>query len=246
MAALIVLGVIVLFVAVVVFKSIALVPQAEAAVIERLGRYARTASGQLTFLVPFVDRIRAKVDLRERGAELIARSQRAQVASQRHPAFARILSELYPDEARMVRFLAVAGTQPAIDIRTKTLFQVGSERLASRINMIAEMSSCQWPEHSEFYLGNLERLGLVTYSPEPVDDFRRYALMEVQPRAMEVFESCKSAISIYRSILLTQFGREFSAACFDVTGYNAGGWDKNDRGDRIKGSGPPEPKSHKH
>ena len=66
MEALIALGVIVLFVCVVVFKSIALVPQAEAAVIERLGRYARTASGQLTFLIPFADRIRAKVDLRER------------------------------------------------------------------------------------------------------------------------------------------------------------------------------------
>jgi regulator of protease activity HflC (stomatin/prohibitin superfamily) len=47
-------------------KSISIVPQAEAAVIERLGRYTRTVSGQLTFLVPFVDRIRAKVDLRER------------------------------------------------------------------------------------------------------------------------------------------------------------------------------------
>ncbi|MFH5210267.1 SPFH domain-containing protein [Antrihabitans spumae] len=66
MIALIALAVIVLFVAVVVYKSIALVPQAEAAVIERLGRYARTVSGQLTFLIPFADRIRAKVDLRER------------------------------------------------------------------------------------------------------------------------------------------------------------------------------------
>ncbi|WP_027501896.1 SPFH domain-containing protein [Rhodococcus sp. UNC363MFTsu5.1] len=66
MAALIVLAVIVLLVVIVVAKSVALVPQAEAAVIERLGRYARTVSGQLTFLVPFVDRIRAKVDLRER------------------------------------------------------------------------------------------------------------------------------------------------------------------------------------
>ena len=52
--------------AVIVFKSVALVPQAEAAVIERLGRYQQTVSGQLTFLVPFVDVIRAKVDLRER------------------------------------------------------------------------------------------------------------------------------------------------------------------------------------
>jgi regulator of protease activity HflC (stomatin/prohibitin superfamily) len=66
MAALIVLAVIVLLVVIVVAKSVALVPQAEAAVIERLGRYARTVSGQLTFLVPFVDRVRAKVDLRER------------------------------------------------------------------------------------------------------------------------------------------------------------------------------------
>ncbi|CAG7625632.1 SPFH domain-containing protein [Rhodococcus opacus] len=66
MAALIVLIVLVLFVALVVAKSVALVPQAEAAVIERLGRYARTVSGQLTFLIPFADRIRAKVDLRER------------------------------------------------------------------------------------------------------------------------------------------------------------------------------------
>lgn len=66
MEALIVVAVVVALVVLVVAKSVSLVPQAEAAVIERLGRYYRTASGQLTFLVPFVDRIRAKVDLRER------------------------------------------------------------------------------------------------------------------------------------------------------------------------------------
>ncbi|NLG55977.1 MAG: SPFH/Band 7/PHB domain protein [Rhodococcus sp.] len=66
MAALIVLIVLVLFVVVVIAKSVALIPQAEAAVIERLGRYSRTVSGQLTFLVPFVDVVRARVDLRER------------------------------------------------------------------------------------------------------------------------------------------------------------------------------------
>lgn len=66
MAVLILAVVLILLVAVVVLKSVALVPQAEAAVIERLGRYQRTVSGQLTFLVPFADRVRAKVDLRER------------------------------------------------------------------------------------------------------------------------------------------------------------------------------------
>lgn len=66
MTSLIFLMILVLFVATVVIKSIALIPQGEAAVIERLGRYTRTVSGGLTFLIPFIDRVRAKVDTRER------------------------------------------------------------------------------------------------------------------------------------------------------------------------------------
>lgn len=65
-AGLILLAALVVFAVVVVAKSVALVPQAEAAVVERLGRYSRTVSGQLTLLVPFIDRIRARIDLRER------------------------------------------------------------------------------------------------------------------------------------------------------------------------------------
>jgi regulator of protease activity HflC (stomatin/prohibitin superfamily) len=63
---LIFLAVLVIFAFIIVAKSVALIPQAEAAVIERLGRYSRTISGQLTLLVPFIDRIRARIDLRER------------------------------------------------------------------------------------------------------------------------------------------------------------------------------------
>ncbi|UQX09324.1 SPFH domain-containing protein [Candidatus Mycobacterium methanotrophicum] len=65
-AGLVFLAVLVGFAVIVVAKSVALIPQAQAAVIERLGRYSRTISGQLTLLVPFVDRIRARIDLRER------------------------------------------------------------------------------------------------------------------------------------------------------------------------------------
>ncbi|WP_257161179.1 SPFH domain-containing protein [Corynebacterium cystitidis] len=55
-----------ILIAAVVFKSIALIPQGEAAVIERLGSYTRTVSGGLTLLVPFIERVRARVDTRER------------------------------------------------------------------------------------------------------------------------------------------------------------------------------------
>jgi regulator of protease activity HflC (stomatin/prohibitin superfamily) len=63
--ALIALIVIALFVVVVLVKSVTIVPQAQAKVVERLGRYSRTLSPGLALLVPFVDRVRATIDLRE-------------------------------------------------------------------------------------------------------------------------------------------------------------------------------------
>src|ERR1700739_3750835 len=65
-AGLFLFAVLVVFAIIVVATAVTLMPQAEAAVIERLGRYSRTVSGQLTLLIPFIDRIRARVDLRER------------------------------------------------------------------------------------------------------------------------------------------------------------------------------------
>ena len=46
-------------------KTVTIVPQAQAKVVERLGRYSRTLSPGLSLLVPFVDRVRATIDLRE-------------------------------------------------------------------------------------------------------------------------------------------------------------------------------------
>ncbi|MFE1536774.1 SPFH domain-containing protein, partial [Corynebacterium bovis] len=65
MPGLIALAVIVVLVVTFLVKAVALIPQGEAAVIERLGRYTRTVSGGLTFLIPFIDRVRDKIDPRE-------------------------------------------------------------------------------------------------------------------------------------------------------------------------------------
>ncbi|HEY8627253.1 MAG TPA: SPFH domain-containing protein [Gaiellaceae bacterium] len=65
MPELIVLGVVALFVLITLARSIRIVPQARAGVVERLGRYNRTLSPGLALVVPFVDRIRPLMDLRE-------------------------------------------------------------------------------------------------------------------------------------------------------------------------------------
>src|SRR5512141_2891899 len=46
-------------------RTIRIVPQARAGVVERFGRYSRTLSAGLTIVVPFVDRVRDMMDLRE-------------------------------------------------------------------------------------------------------------------------------------------------------------------------------------
>jgi regulator of protease activity HflC (stomatin/prohibitin superfamily) len=54
-----------LFIVLVISRTVRIVPQAQACVVERLGRYNRTLFAGLHILIPFVDRITSKLDLRE-------------------------------------------------------------------------------------------------------------------------------------------------------------------------------------
>ena len=65
MTALIVIIVVAALVVGVLARTIRIVPQARAGVIERLGRYNRTLAPGLAIVVPFVDRLRPLIDLRE-------------------------------------------------------------------------------------------------------------------------------------------------------------------------------------
>jgi len=61
----IVLAVVALFVLVTLARTVRIVPQARAGVVERLGRYQRTLAPGMSLLVPFVDRLKPLIDLRE-------------------------------------------------------------------------------------------------------------------------------------------------------------------------------------
>jgi len=61
-ALLIVIGI---FAITVIFRSIRIIPQANAGVVERLGKYHKTLNPGLNILVPFIDRVRPLIDMRE-------------------------------------------------------------------------------------------------------------------------------------------------------------------------------------
>src|ERR671932_90279 len=65
MAALIVLIVIAVVVLITIGQGVRIVPQARAGIVERLGRYHRTLDAGLALVVPYVDRVRPLLDMRE-------------------------------------------------------------------------------------------------------------------------------------------------------------------------------------
>jgi regulator of protease activity HflC (stomatin/prohibitin superfamily) len=61
----IVLVLVAVFVFVVLLRTIQVIPQAQAAIVERFGRYTRTLNAGLNIVVPFIDTVRNRLDLRE-------------------------------------------------------------------------------------------------------------------------------------------------------------------------------------
>ena len=59
------LAVIVLFVIVLLARTVRIIPQARAGIVERFGKYKETLPAGLNIVVPFVDKVRYLIDLRE-------------------------------------------------------------------------------------------------------------------------------------------------------------------------------------
>jgi hypothetical protein len=130
-----------------------------------------------------------------------------------HPAYARILLELSPDEARILRLLAVEGPQPAIDVRSANLIGIGSQLVARELNLIGTEAGCLHPERVPVYLNNLDRLGLIWFSHDPIDNPQRYQVLEAQPDAMQAIKRAGRVKTVHRSVKLTEFGSDFCEVC---------------------------------
>lgn len=58
-------GLVALFVLILLVRTVRIVPQARAGIVERLGRYQRTLGPGVAIVIPFVDRLKPLIDLRE-------------------------------------------------------------------------------------------------------------------------------------------------------------------------------------
>ncbi len=158
-------------------------------------------------------------DLQRQGDELLRRSNDVRVVEDTHPAFARILTEITPDEARVLRFLYLEGPQPSVDVRTRRPFGIGSVLIAERLTMITEHAGCRNLDRTSQYLTNLSRLGLLSLSSEQVSNPQRYQVVEAQPKVTEARKRAgRMPKVLHGSILLTSFGTEFVVTCLPLNG----------------------------
>jgi len=151
--------------------------------------------------------------LRERGADLLARSRDVWHEEEMHPAYGRILGDLAPDEGRVLMLLLRSGPQPSVDIRSGgPVGRVSSHLIAPGLTMIGALAGCRYLDRVPAYLNNLHRLGLVWFSREQLTDPMEYQVLEAQPDVLEALHSQRFTKVVRRSIHITPFGEDFCHA----------------------------------
>ncbi|UGT38898.1 DUF4393 domain-containing protein [Nocardia yamanashiensis] len=155
-------------------------------------------------------------ELRRRGDALLARSADVYFTEDVHPAYDRILDQLAPDEARILRFMALNGPQPSVDVRTNRPLGIGSELVQGDLTSVPEQAGVRYPDRARHYLINLSRLGLTMTSEDPVV-LSRYMVLEVQPVVETALKKAGRVPKIVRkSLRLTEFGEDFCNTCFSI------------------------------
>jgi hypothetical protein len=156
--------------------------------------------------------------LHEAGQDLLRASRDVWSEDRGHPAYARIIEELAPDEGRILLLLLRKGPQATVDVRTGGLVgTVSSNLVAPNLNMIGALAGCRFVDRVPSYLHNLERLGLIWFSRETLRDPMEYQVLEAQPDVLEAMSSVRRAKVVRRSIHLTPFGEDF---CRDGLGLH--------------------------
>ncbi|RYE77780.1 MAG: DUF4393 domain-containing protein, partial [Myxococcales bacterium] len=94
-----------------------------------------------------------ELSLRERGEELLQRSRDVWREEEEHPAYARMLNELAPDEARILLLLLRGGPQPSVDVKAG---MVNAHTVADGLNMVAARAGLRRIDQTPAYLMNLK------------------------------------------------------------------------------------------
>lgn len=152
--------------------------------------------------------------LEERGEQLLRESAEIGLDESIHPSFPVVLDQLATDEARILRLLSTEGPQGVVDVYARKFIPFTLKPIARDQTMLGADAGCRTKARTPLYVQNLRRLGLVEIRDEPVENLKRYQVLEAQPHVEAARDSVKRPKTKYKRIQLTDFGVEFCDLCF--------------------------------
>jgi hypothetical protein len=156
--------------------------------------------------------------LRTAMSELLHRSSESTGRNGREYLFGTIVSQLVPDEARILAALAEHRRFAAVDVVAKQVGRSTSRTVLANISAVATAARVSLPDNTPTYLGRLQSFGLVEFGPAADDLGDQYTALtagETVREARAPFERTRrgSVRLVRKSVSLTPLGRDFWAAC---------------------------------
>ncbi len=163
-------------------------------------------------------------DLSEMYVNLLASAMDKDSVQKAHPSFVSVISELSPDEAKLLKAISRAKALPKLDIKIRFIEPNGQDKgsiyIYKNFTLLGTEAGLLYPDLTPTYLSNLERLNLISC---PVDELGSSYTDESIYTALENSELIKKLREKYevgekkiqfdkRTIQITDFGKLFIKA----------------------------------
>jgi hypothetical protein len=158
-----------------------------------------------------------KDPLRTAMSELLARAADTDRSTSREYLFGTIVSQLVPDEARIVATLAGGGIFAAADVVAKPVGRSVSHTVLANASTLGHLAGVTLPDNTPTYITRLHAFGLIEFGPSDDTLGPQYDALAADPvivAARHAAEAAKQgAIRIRRkTVTLSSLGRDFWAA----------------------------------
>ncbi len=156
--------------------------------------------------------------LRTAMTELLSRATESTAGKSREYLFGTIVSQLVPDEARVLAALAEGKRFAAVDVVAKHVARPATRTVLANASLLGSAAGISPARSVATYLTRLQGLGLVEFGA-PADELaEEYDQLTVdgavqEARALIDHSKLGSAKLIRKSVALSPLGRDFWAAC---------------------------------
>jgi Abortive infection alpha len=156
--------------------------------------------------------------LRTAMSELLQRSSVSTDRSSRDYLFGTIVSQLVPDEARILATLAGGDRYAALDVVARQVGRPGSRTILANASVVGNVAGVSWPQNTPTYIGRLRSFGLLEFGPASEDlnqQFGQLVADDTVQAARKQIDDGKlgSAKLVRKTVFLSALGREFWTAC---------------------------------